>query len=662
MAVSSLGLGSGLDIRSIVNGLVEAERQPKTFQLARQEASLQAKISSFGSFKSALSEFRSSLAGLRQSSQFNSLKASSSDSSVVTASVASNADVGKFSIESKQLAQANSLASAGFADVNTAIGTGTITIKFGTTDYDAETDTYNGFTQNAAKGTLTLAIDSSNNTLTGIRDAINKANSDVSASIVFDGSANHLVLTSKETGAANSLQISVDDPSLSAFEFNDAATNLTQTQAAKDAIMSVNGLDVHSATNTFSDTIKGVTFDLQQASPGKTITIDVARSQADIVGALQGFVDGYNALAQNVKDLTRYNADTKSASVLLGDATVRSGMAQIRSVLGDVVGGLEGSSIRTLNDLGLSTAADGTLSFDKNKFTAALNKDPEGVEAVFLAIGRSDNAGMKYVASSDTTTAGKYVVNVTQPATQGSLSNAAISDLTVTAGVNDSFSIRVDGVLSGQISLTAGVYATGADLAAEIQSRINGDAALKTGGVKAQVTYDTVNNRFDITSNAYGSTSSVDIVTSTAGSLGLNSATGIAGTDVAGTIGGQVATGKGQTLTGANGLALFIDSEANGDLGTINFSRGLMERLDSILGGLLNSDGALNAKTAGLQKSLDLIGKERDSLNAKMANLEARLLKQFNAMDSLLGRFQSIGSALGQQLAALPTYNSSDKK
>lgn len=661
MAISSLGLGSGLDIRSIVDGLVAAERQPKTFQLARQEANLQAKISSFGSFKSALSGFRTSLAGLRQSSQFNSLKASSSDSAVVTASAASNADVGKFSIEAKQLAQANSLASAGFADTNTAIGTGNLTIKFGTTDYDAQTDTYNGFTQNAAKGTLTLAIDSSNNTLTGLRDAINNANSDVSASIVFDGSANHLVLTSKETGAANSLQISADDPSLSAFEFNGTATNLTQTQAAKDAIMSVNGLDVSNATNTFSNTIKGVTFDLQQASPGKTITIDVARSQTDIVGALQGFVDGYNALAQNVKDLTRYNAETKSASVLLGDATVRSGMAQIRSVLGNVVSGLEGSSIRTLSDLGLSTAADGTLSFDKNKLTAALNKDPEGVEAVFLAIGRSDNAGVKYVASSDTTATGEYAVNVTQPATQGILNNAAISDLTVTAGINDAFSIRVDGVLSGQISLTAGVYATGADLAAEIQSRINGDAALKTGGVKAQVTYDAVNNRFDITSDAYGSKSSIDIVTSTAGTLGLNVAAGTVGTDVAGTIGGQAATGKGQTLTGPNGLALFIDSESSGDLGTVNFSRGLMEKLDTVLGGLLNSNGTLTAKTAGLQKSLDLIGKERVNLNTKMASLEARLLKQFNAMDSLLGRFQSIGAALGQQLASLPNNNSSDK-
>lgn len=662
MAISSLGLGSGLDIRSIVNGLVNAERQPKTTQLDHQEADLQAKITSFGSFKSALSQFRSSLAGLRQSSQFNSLKASSSDSTVVMASVASNATVGKFNIESKQLAQANSLASSGFADTNTAIGTGTLTIKFGTTDYNAQTNTYNGFTQNAAKGTLTLAIDPSNNTLTGIRDAINNAKSDVSASIVYDGSTNHLVLTSKETGAANSLQVSVSNPSLSAFEFNGTATNLTQTQAAKDAIMSVNGIDVHSATNTFADTVKGVTFNLQQASIGKTITVDVARSQADIVGSLQGFVDGYNALAQNVKDLTKYNADTKSASVLLGDATVRSGMAQIRSVLGSVVGGLEGSSVRTLSDLGLSMTAEGTLSFDKSKLTAALNKDPAGVEAVFLAIGQADNAGVKYISSTSTTTTGKYAVNNVQAATQGTLSNAAISSLTVTAGVNDSFGIRVDGVLSGQISLTAGVYATGKDLAAEIQSRINGDSVLKTGGAKASVSYDAVNNRFDITSSTYGSKSSIDIVTSTAGgTLGLNVATGTTGTDVMGNIGGQAATGKGQTLTGTNGLALFIDSQSNGDLGTVNFSRGLMEKLDAVLGGLLNSDGALSAKTAGLQKSLDLIGKERVNLNSKMANLEARLLKQFNAMDSLLGRFQSVGAALGQQLATLPTNNSSNK-
>jgi flagellar hook-associated protein 2 len=660
--ISSTGLGSGLDVRGLVDGLVAAERQPQIIQLDRKESNLQAKLSSFGIFKSALSEFRTSLAGLRQSSQFGVLKATSSDSEVVNATVDSNADTGKFNIESKQLAQAHSLVTGGFVDASATVGTGTLTIKFGATDYDATTDTYNGFTQNPDRGTLAVNIDASNNTLTGLRDAINDADAGVNASIIFDGSAYRMVLTAKDTGAENSLQISVDDASLSQFEFNSTATNLDQTQVAQDAIMSINGLDVTNASNSFTDTLKGVTLNLGQVQPGKIISLEIGKSTEEVASALEGFVGKYNELIGSVKELTSYNAEEQKGSVLIGDITVRSGMTQIRSVLSSIVSGLENTSVRTLIDLGISTQADGTLAFDSSKLNKALNDDPEGVAAVFTVLGRSDNEGVTYFSSEDTTQTGKYTVNVTQAATQGVLNGTAIAAFPLTISGSETFKVRVDGNLSDAIVLTAGVYNSGTELAAEIQSRINGDASLKSAGAKAQVDFDGANNRMVITSQVYGADSTVEITESTASALGLNVASGTVGTNVAGTIGGVQAEGNGQYLTAPSGLKLFVKGGLSGSLGSISFSRGLMEKLDDILGGLLDSDGSLKAKTDGLQKTLDLIGEERINLDKKTSKLEQRLLSKFNAMDAILGQFQSTGSFLSQQLDSLPFNNSSKKK
>jgi flagellar hook-associated protein 2 len=232
--------------------------------------------------------------------------------------------------------------------------------------------------------------------------------------------------------------------------------------------------------------------------------------------------------------------------------------------------------------------------------------------------------------------------------------------LVVTAGVNDTFKIKVDGTLSTDIVLSAGTYASGDTLAAEIQSTINGNASLKAKGVGVEVAYDSANNRFVISSKSYGAESNVEITESTASGLGLGVAVGMAGTDVAGTIGGIEAEGDGQNLTSVSGLKLLIEGSATGDLGSVNFSRGLMERLDNVLGGLLNSDGALTAKTEGLQKSLDLIAEEREKLEVRIADYESRLLSKFNAMDALLGQIQSTSSFLGQQLASLP-YNNLSK-
>ncbi len=673
--ITSTGLGSGLDITGLVTKLVDAQRQPVAAQLDRKEADLQARLTSYGTFKSALSDFRTSLAGLRQDSGFAALKAISSDESVMTAQVAANADPGDYRLEVKQLAQAHSLASGAFADPGEIVGSGTLTIRFGSTDYDPNTQTYNGFTQNPQQGVLTLNLDSTNNTLSGLRDAINGADAGVTASIVYDGSGYRLVLSSSGTGAANSMQIGVGDvdgndtdaAGLSRLAFNASATQMSQTVAAQDAVVSINGLDVTSASNSLDKTLKGVTLDLHRASPGETIQLNVAADSSGIVDSVGKFVENYNALVSTVKDLTAYNPDTQQGGVLLGDASVRTGMLQIRRVMGDMVSGLEKSSIRTLVDLGIKTQADGTLEFDQGKLQAALKTDPQGVAAVFSVTGIESDPRVQYLDSSKDTRSGTYGVDITQPATRGSLNGGPVSSLVVDAN-NDTFRIKVDGHQSGQIQLTRKTYGSNAELATEIQARINGDSALRAAGTKVAVNFDTANNRFVIESQAFGSASQVEITevdTASSGTLGLGVAIGTAGQDVAGTIGGQVGDGKGQFLTAssgdATGLKLFIDSDSAGSHGTVTFSRGMMERLDAVLGGLLDSDGAVTARSDGLQESIDKIGEERTKLEQRMADFQQRLLDRFNAMDLLLGRLQATGSFLGQQLANLPNNNLSNK-
>lgn len=664
--VTSLGLGSGIDVRSIVDGLVAAERGPQEFLLTSQESTLQAKLSSFGIFKSALAEVRTSLAGLSQGSDFGKLTGTSSDEETVGVSVSSNAEKGSYKVESKQLAQAHSLASAGFAESNDIVGTGTITIKFGQPEYTENAETgaldYDGFKQNSDRGTLTLTLDETNNTLVGMRDAINEQDAGVSASIIYDGSAYRLVMSSDETGLENSMKITVDDPSLSQFEYNENNALMEETQIAQDAIMSINGLDVTNSSNKFDKALKGVNIDLKNVAPGKMIEVNVERSTSGLGEALQGFVEKYNELAVSVKSLTAYDPASKTGSALLGDATVRTGMGQIRSVLGSMVSGLEKTSIRTLADLGVTTELDGQLKFDGSKLEAALEKDPEGVASVFTVLGRPDNDGVKYVSSSDDTQIGTYSVNISQAATTGELSGAnnSISSLVIAEDVNDSFRVRVDGNLSASIKLTAGTYASADELATEIQARINGDKTLRGSDAKVQVTFDSDNNRFVMKSSSFGSESTVDITESTAGALGLSVAEGVVGTDVEGTINGIPAEGKGQHLIGKNDLKLFIEESVVGDLGKVTFSRGLMERLDGVFGGLLDSDGSLASKTKGLQKTLDEIADDRIKLEDKVEKYEARMLKRFNSMDSILGQFQATGGFLSQQLANLP-YNNLSK-
>lgn len=671
MAIVASGLGSGIDVSGIVSQLVDAERVPATNRFDLKEAGLQARITAYGTLKGALSTFNSTLSSLSSLSTFQSVSATSSDTDQLTASASSIAAPSIYNITLTKLAAANTLVTAN-GDYNAitddvgglASTTGTLTFKFGTTT----TGPY-VFTPNAEKASKTVTIDSSNNTLAGVRDAVNNAGIGVRASIVNDGSDYRLTFTSEDTGLDNSLQITVSDgdgndtdtSGLSRLAYNGSATNLTQTVAAADAALTINGLSITSSSNTLTEAISGVTLNLLSADASKPFTLNVKRDDNVVSNAVNNFVTGYNTLVSTISDIAGYDADTQQGGILLGDSTTRSVTSQLRTTLNAALDGL-GSSSTTFSALGISTNSDGTLTADQSKLSAAVASDSDAVTRLFALSGVLSSSQLNYVSATDDTKAGDYAVNITSAATKGVVTGAAFGysgTITIDAD-SDSFGILVDGTQSDTITLTQGSY-TGTALATELQTRINGDDKLQAAGVSITVAFDGTSNTFSVTSDRYGDGSKVQLTsldTDVTSDFGISSSSGVTGTNIVGTIGGFAATGSGRVLTGASGnvkgLKLEIQADTTGSFGTISFTRGIADQLNTVVSNFLDSDGAIEARIDGANADIDDITSSREALATRLVAVQSRLMAQFIAMDSLISQMQGSGRFLDQQLASLP--------
>ena len=326
--ITATGIGSGLDIEGLVTQLVAAERQATDLRLTRNQAERQQELSALGTLQGALSSLQAGLSGLSSASSFNQIQTTSSDTGALIASGDSDAVPGSYSVAVSQLATPESLASTAFADQDsTALGTGTLTIRRGTTDYDSGTDTYNSFTLNPNADITTITIDDSNNTLEGIRDAINASDTGINATIVNDGSGFRLLLNAEDTGRENSFEITVDDTTdgdntdntvgLSRFAFNSAATNLEQTIAAQDAQLTINGLAVSSSSNTISEVVSGVELTLNQVTDSP-VSVVVEEDREAAVAAVEQFINSYNAFVNTTNALSSFNPDTQSRRTITG--------------------------------------------------------------------------------------------------------------------------------------------------------------------------------------------------------------------------------------------------------------------------------------------------------------------------------------------------------
>lgn len=364
MAITAAGVGSGLDIETIVTQLMSLERRPLV-NLQRKESEAQAQISAFGSLKSAVSSFRDAMGKLGTADKFKIFTPVSSDESILTATATSSAAGGSYNLDVQRLAQNHKQGSSAFAP-----GT-----SFGGAGGDSLTLTVNG---NASTIDLSTAVD-----LAGVRDAINGAsdNPGVTATIINDGSNEHLVITADESGYDQRLELSYGG-SINAATFNFGTLNQDDTGATLadltqlDASFSVDGIAITAASNQAAGVVDGLTFDLKGV--GKS-TLSVDRDTDSIEASAQEFVDAYNAVLQKVDEL--------KSGTLGSDSSLRSIVSQFRSVLNTSASGLTGA-YSSLSEIGITTNKDtGELELDASKFSNALDTDFSAVSDVFTDTG-----------------------------------------------------------------------------------------------------------------------------------------------------------------------------------------------------------------------------------------------------------------------------------
>lgn len=382
-----MGIGSGLDIRSMVDALVNAERAPKAAQLARLEKATTAKFSGLGQFRSAMADFQTTLKDLNSSSLFEKRTATSAKPEIFTVTADSKAAAGKYSVQVLNLAQTSKVALRSVQDPAASLGTGTLQISVGDDKLD-------------------VAITEGNDSLAGIRDAINAAGKEkgFSATIVTDPNGqggSRLVLSSTTSGSGNDISVVATDftGSLNDLDFTPPApgqgfeppeyTDLNAPRVisySRDANVKIDGLAISSKTNELSGAIDGVTISLKGAQSAedlagkKTVSLDVAEDRGGVKASLKKFVDAYNKMSGTIGSLTKVtpvggDSGQPLTGALVGDASIRSFVAGMRSEMGTPAGG----ELKMLADLGITTQKDGTLKIDDAKLDKVLENNYEKV-------------------------------------------------------------------------------------------------------------------------------------------------------------------------------------------------------------------------------------------------------------------------------------------
>ena len=369
--IQAMGIGSGLDIPSLVAQLVAAERTPVESRLTRQASDVATRLSALGALKGAISSFQGALEPLRTEAAFHARTAVSADDSILTATAGSAATAGSYDIEVRQLAKPEQLVSTAFGSgAGTAIGSGTLTLTVGGESFS-------------------VAIGSSANTLADIRDAINAAtdNPGLSATLVYGVDGAQLVLTSEATGVENTISVSASggDGGLAQLTYGAGDTShYTERQAAQDAIIVVSGVEHHSAGNVVDAAIDGVTLSLKEANAGATIALTVASDQNAVLANIRRYVSAYNDMEATLRALGRYDAASAQGGPMLGDWLLNGVRnAMVRGATDSVASA--GAVYSSLAAIGITTGSDGKLQIDSERLEAALQSSPAAVAALFGA-------------------------------------------------------------------------------------------------------------------------------------------------------------------------------------------------------------------------------------------------------------------------------------
>jgi flagellar hook-associated protein 2 len=655
------GLVSGLDTDTIIQGLLKIKQQ-KIDGLTAQKQTITSKQTAFSQIQAQLVtlQSQSTLLGRSQNNVLDTRAVATSDQDSLTATATAKAAVGVFQVKINSLAQANQVASQGFANAGSEITQGTFTIRTG----------------NGTEKTVT--IDSTNNTLQGLADSINAAGAGVTASIVQDASSPaapaKLLLSSQKTGTRNAIVVTNNLGASTGTATQPVIDFTNPVQAASDASVQLGSgagaITATSDTNTVTGLISGVTLNLQQADATKTLTVTVSRDAKAAGDAVQKFVDAYNDLTDLFASQFKYDSTSSSAGTLLGNQSAQELQDSVRTAVLGVASGVN-SKLNRLSALGITVGDDGKLAFDTTKLNSILAGQTDGVTGddvrrLFALDGQSSNSGISFIIGSSKTNvpSSPVQIDITRAAEQAVVTGGStVAASTVIDGTNDTLAIRIDGQ-AATITLDHGTYSQD-QLAAQLQTAINSNKDL-TG---RSVTVAQGGGAISIRSASYGTSSEVGVTGGTAlTALGFAGSESDFGENVAGSfiVNGvsETATGQGQLLSGISGnantdglqvrVSLSASQVQPGVDSNLTLTQGVAWSLGTVLNRILDPvTGRLKAVDDGFDQQADDIQKAIDKANDIFTKEQATLTDKFNTLESTLSQLQSLGSSISAQLGSL---------
>lgn len=389
--LTSLSAGSGIDVKSLTEQLVAAEKEPRQKLLDTRSERVEARISALGQFRTALDALVSALDTRIASGALSGIPATS-DSSVLTFTVDPGATVQRQMLEVRQLARGQTLASAPLSDPAAPVGQGVLTIRFGAVAGSAEAG---AFTPSALDA-LQVAIGPGDNSLVGLKNAINDAaavaGAPIQAQIVTDANGSRLMLRGSLGEASGFTVETSGDAALEAFRFGEGmAGGLSRTQSATDALVAIDGVELRRPANAISDLIPGARLSLAKAAPGQFITIEAVRSSAGLSQSVRDVSGALNELAALGRQLS--SGSSGSVGALVSDGATRRALQQLANLTSAPLIPASGSAPTRLADIGLTLDRYGNFTVDETRLTRAATDHPAAVEALVSALNTKAATG-----------------------------------------------------------------------------------------------------------------------------------------------------------------------------------------------------------------------------------------------------------------------------
>jgi flagellar hook-associated protein 2 len=647
--ITSTGLGSGLDIESLVTKLMSIEKQPIT-TLQKKDSSFATKLSALGTLKSNLSALQTAAEAISSQTKYAVYKANVADSSVASAVAGSGATAGSYTLEVSSLASAQKVSSS-YQSTGYTFADDTLSITIG------------GKTTN-----ISISAAAGNNTMAGVRDAINAANTGVGARLITDSSGNtRLELNSAKTGTASAFTLSGlgMDFNPSNIAASGGLVDQSISSASSDAIFKINNTTYVRSSNYVTTAITGVTLSLTATNAGNPTVIGISQTNSS-------------------SKFAAYTATTADSSIASATASSSASAGSYQ---------LEVSSLASSQKIVTSaqstgyTFADGTLSLDLGGTVTSLsisasagNNTLSGVRdainnanAGLTASLLNDGSGTRLILSA-TNTGTDSAVSVTGlgldfNSSDISASGSLVDQTNSKAATNAVFSL--DGVEITRASNTVSDALDGVTL--NLTKKNVGSPTTLTIAKDSSALQDKVNtliSTYNTVVKYIKAQSAYDADTQTASALNGDTAARSIQSQLRTLVGGSLSSGS---LTRLSDVGVTIAKDGTLSLDSTKFAAavndpskdvsalfvetgtvsGFADQIAKKVASLLDTGGILTSRTDGIKKTQTSIEKQIESLTARMDVIEARYRRQFTALDTTVSSWTSTGTYLTTQLSSL---------